>query len=733
MDKKNYNLEIFFESQKKSFVILSKNKITFDEVKQRTMREFRISKEFEKDMRFTIKIKNRPITILNDIQILKNFEEMSKNNYYLKIIFNINNNNYIYHSSKAPIVKFNPKMRPHTVNYFSIISNIKNNNNHESVNIDKDMENRYKDEIKKLKEEIEKLKTEKSSNNKAEIDIRKFDEKYRDLSNKNNILEQKITELENENKTLKIGVNKNTLTDNLLFENTFENDSMINQIEKIFSKLMVEHDDNIIREINGLKNTVEQIQNDQKNFYNKLRNTDDNFELLQDDKKIIIRNNDDIVDNIKIKDKNKIKKVNNLDNIDDNFDDLDNIADIIINDKEENKNNIQNIQNSNSKDKEKLNINELNTNNSKNIKRNINFYDEDEKNSKSFHSSRSKLKIIKKPEKEKKNIIKEIKNNFLEINNINENNKIISKKILNNKDSEKIYSKYTAPPKNKIDKKMKKIKNQKGVFNYSNINKDVTDEEFINIEDSSSEINSDTKKLQSDNHVNSGNSHKNIFLKNEEKKKNTLNNLNKFFFNEKMSTPTGIYAPDKKDNDKNSVKKEPNITPTGNVNSTKEKIENYFFNIFQNIFFYGINGYMNMLKISDKLLKKLKDGVMKFRLNIPDIKDYCIKYISYSIIPIVNDSSTKEYQRKIIKSKITTVLEALRIDKKYFDKEYKEYSDEKNADDRSFNGINVTHSKINEFRKMYELKEKDYSDEQIIKALIRYRGNRELAFQYLFY
>ena len=143
MDKKNYNLEIFFESQKKSFVILSKNKITFDEVKQRTMREFRISKEFEKDMRFTIKIKNRPITILNDIQILKNFEEMSKNNYYLKIIFNINNNNYIYHSSKAPIVKFNPKMRPHTVNYFSIISNIKNNNN-ESVNIDKDMENRYK-------------------------------------------------------------------------------------------------------------------------------------------------------------------------------------------------------------------------------------------------------------------------------------------------------------------------------------------------------------------------------------------------------------------------------------------------------------------------------------------------------------------------------------------------------------------------------------------------------------
>ena len=118
MDKKNYNLEIFFESQKKIFVILSKNKITFDEVKQRTMREFIITKEYEKDMIFTIKINNRQITILNDVQILKYFEEMSKNNFYLKIIFNINNNNYMHHSSKTTYSKYNPKMRTHMVYYF---------------------------------------------------------------------------------------------------------------------------------------------------------------------------------------------------------------------------------------------------------------------------------------------------------------------------------------------------------------------------------------------------------------------------------------------------------------------------------------------------------------------------------------------------------------------------------------------------------------------------------------
>ena len=737
MDKKNYNLEIFFESQKKSFVILSKNKITFDEVKQRTMREFRIPKEYEKDMRFTITIKNRHITLLNDIQILNNFEEMSKNNFYLKIFFNINNNNYVYHSSKVPTIKYNPKMRIHTANNFSILSDNKNNKNNESLNIDKDMENKYKEEIKKLKEEIEKLKNEKATTSKPEIDIRKFDEKYRDLSNKNNILEQKITELENENKTLKIGANKNNITDNLLFDNPLENDPMIKEIEKIFSKLIGEHDDNIVREITGLKNAVQNIQKEQKNFYDRFKNIDDNFELLKEDIKINnIENGDDIEGNIKTKEIIRInkEKIDNKDNnIEDNFDNLDNIQDNIIDDKEDNKDN--NIQNSDNKNKEMLEINQLNSDNSKNIKRNINFYDEEENNSKSFNSSKSKIKIVKKPEEGQKNIniIKEIKNSFLENNNII-NKKIIAKKASSNVN--KNYSKYTAPPHKKVAQKLKKIKNQKNEFNYSNENKDILDEGFKNYE-SSSEMNSDTKKLQNVDRVNMNNSHKNIMEKIDGKKKST--NLNKFIFNEKTSTPSGLYSLQKNDKDKDensSKKKEINITPTGKSNTIKENIENYFINIFQNIFFYGNNGYLNMLKISDKLLKKIKDGVAKYRMNIGEVKDYCIKYISYSIIPIVNDSDTKEYQRKIIKSKINTVLEALRIDRKYFDKDYIEFSDEKkenNSNDRSFNGVNITHNKINEFRKLYELKEKDYPDEQIIKALIRYRGNRELAFQYLFY
>ena len=445
MNKKNYNLEIFFESQKKSFVILSKNKITFDEVKQKTIREFRIPKEYEKDMRFTIKIRNRPITILNDAQILNNFEEMSKNNYYLKINFNINNNNfnnnYIYQSSKSPINKYNQKMRPNTVNAFSIISNKIND---KKENEDKNNENKYKEEIKKLKEEIEKLKSEKS--NKGEFDIRKFDEKYRDLSNKNNILEQKITELENENKTLKTGINKNTVfTDNLLFENTFENDSMIKEIEKIVSKLISEQNENIIKEINGLKNSVEIIQKEQKNFYGKFKALDENSEFFKPDKAIDIIQNDEGEKNINDKDEEKInlnnndkitnknnskknKTINNI-NSDDNFEDLDNIADIIMNDKEEdNKNtNVQNSNSNNNKEEEKeQNSKEQNSNNSKDVKRNINFYEEDEKNS----SQNRFTKIVK----DKKNLIKEIKDSFLENNNnIIINNKNNLKIDINNK------------------------------------------------------------------------------------------------------------------------------------------------------------------------------------------------------------------------------------------------------------------------------------------------------------
>ena len=80
MEKKNYNLEIFFESQKKSFVILSRNKISFEDIKIKTMREFNISKEFEKDMKFSILSNDKIIIIQNDSQILKNLEEIYKNN-----------------------------------------------------------------------------------------------------------------------------------------------------------------------------------------------------------------------------------------------------------------------------------------------------------------------------------------------------------------------------------------------------------------------------------------------------------------------------------------------------------------------------------------------------------------------------------------------------------------------------------------------------------------------------
>ena len=143
-----------------------------------------------------------------------------------------------------------------------------------------------------------------------------------------------------------------------------------------------------------------------------------------------------------------------------------------------------------------------------------------------------------------------------------------------------------------------------------------------------------------------------------------------------------------------------------------------------------------MLNISEKLIKKIKDGLFTYRNNMKEIKDSSLRYISYTIVPIINDINTKDYQRKILKEKIKKILEYLKIDSNYFEKEYKISKDnknEKNSEERNINKINITYSKIKEFRKDYELNEKDYPDEMLIKALMRYRGNKEMAFQYLFY
>ena len=760
MEKNNYKIEIFFESQRKSFVISSRSRISFDEIKQKTIREYNISKEFEKDMRFTVSINNRPITITNDMQIMKNLEETSKNNYHLKIIFNINNKNYIYIPKKFISIKIN-KFKPHNVDNFNIISN-----NENKPNENENDENKYKDEIKKLKEELDKLKNEKTT--KGEFDIRKFDEKYRDLNNKNNILEQKITELEYENKTLKVGKHKSIFGGEQSFDNTLDSDYLLKEIEKCVSKLMADHENNINKEILELKGTVNTILNEQRALTDKVNNLSDLYtiggyydtpggENINDYNKNE-KKNDNINDN---KDANKEeinlnKKIENINDNKDNYND-DNNIDIIknneninytdsfnngnnINDDNNNKfsdendnfgneiNNLKEIgekEGKNDEGKKKI----LNKMRNKKIKKNMAFYlsEEDEKNSKSFN--------LIKDENEPKNFIKEIKNNFLENNNNINANKMktisndieqIKKKLNKKKTDKKFYTKYTAPNK-KINSEKMRIKNQKHIL--CSLKPELYEDELMNYE-SSSEIYSEIKKTKNSK-INSSNSQKNFILKKEKK-------TNKFLItpNNNITPTPNDYCPSLR-NKRNSFssKKEIFITPSYRATTVKENIENFFITVFQSIFFYGNNGYVNMLNISDKLINKLKEGLRLYRNNLKDIKEVCIKYISFSIIPIVNDISTKEYQRKIIKSKIRTVSEILRIERNYFDKEYKEINEDKREkilDDKNINDINITHAKINEFRKLYDLKEKDYPDELIIKALIRYRGNRELAFQSIF-
>ena len=763
MEKKNYNIEIFFESQKKSFVILSKNKITLEEVKSRTIKEFNIPSEYEKDMRFSVMINNRLITLLNDYQIMKNFEEISKGNFYLKINFNINNNNYIYQSpSSSSIMKLKNKNKKQNIEKkeeFSIISKMPNNSG----------DNKYIEEIIKLKDEIEKLKNENT--NKTEFDIRKFDEKYRDLSNKNNDLEQKISLLENENKALKMKQSKNFFdddnTDVINHNNDNDNyndNTLIKKIEKIFTKLINEHDNNIRKEISDMKNKMDAILNKQKDLFNykkvnKMQN-DNNFELLNDnnDNNEIVKNiteqkgeekdnniNNNIVDILEESNENNmINKINkdkvnsfiNFKNDNNNSDDLKNLENISEN-RTENNITIKNITDFNIENKK-----EDNTYLNPKVKRNINFYEEEEENQKSSKSFDISDKTKKKLEPKEQNTFKDIKNNFLE------NNKNIEKYFLDKtgKNNMQKYTKYVMPNNLKIPEKIKiKPKRQSLIYNNSNPNnnfnisnrkqQNLSDEDLINYE-SCSEFNTEIRHIKNKNK----NDH-NPLLKKE--KIRNINKVNNYHINDKMHTPTPsseYTITDKKKKNYNNQNKYYESFTTPNVKGfkIKEDIETYFINVFQSIFFYGNNGYVNMLNISDKLIKKLKEGLVLYRNNINEVKDSTLKYISYSIVPIINDINTKEYQRKILKEKIKKVLEYMKIDTNYFEKEYKiikneKNKSEKNSEERNIKGINITHSKINEFRKDYELKEKDYPDELLIKALIRYRGNKEMAFQYLFY
>ena len=740
--EKNFNLEIFFISQMKSLVISTKNKISFDEIKKKVIKEFNIPKENEKDFKFTILVNNQQVTILNDAQIMKNLVEMSKNNYYLKLNFDINNENYKQFNSRKDFIK-NNRIKPHYANSFYLSSKNKIYLN--------DEENKYEEEIKKLKEELEDLKSEKTI--KGDFDLRKFDEKYRDLNNKNNDLNQKIIELENENKILKNKIpknnNDNNTTENILFENnTVDNDYIINEIEKCIGKLIGEHDNNIIKEINNIKVTLNNILDEQKVLTDKINNIDmgnnkikniekdtyfevtkgysdnenNNNSNINNDKdnndnkknnekiKIIINNSINNINNDNLNEDNNNEKVNennNKDNINDNkFDILDNLE------------YIDDHINSNIEHKEDDEKNDILINTAQIIKRNNSYFnEEDEKTSKSFKTIKNKNKS--------KNIIKELKNKFFEKKEkINENN--ISNTNLNfKKINKKYFTKYSSIQKKLMPDKIN-IENKKQDFNINDIRHNFSGEEFINY-DSSSEIYSDIKK---------NNRIKAHFLNKISKKKNKFNSRDKYTPNE--TTPCRNYKMEKRGkNYSYKRKKENSVTPNNNkVNNIKENIENYYIKVFQNIFFYEINGYVNILNISDKLINKLKEGIRKYPHNLSDIKDVCIRYISYSILPIVNDPNTKEYQRKMIKSKISTVLKTLRIERNYFDKEYKDINNDKKekSDDKNMNlDVNVTHAKINEFRKFYDLNEKDYPDELIIKALIRYRGNREMAFQYIFY
>ena len=145
-----------------------------------------------------------------------------------------------------------------------------------------------------------------------------------------------------------------------------------------------------------------------------------------------------------------------------------------------------------------------------------------------------------------------------------------------------------------------KTKKQTLIYNNSNINntnsnrkqQSLSDEDLINYE-SCSEFNSEIRNIKNKNKSD------NNRLSKKEKIRN-INKVNNYNFSDKIHTPTpsndNTITDKKKYNHFNQNKiYESFTTPNVKGFKIKEDIETYFINVFQSIFFYGNNGYVNML------------------------------------------------------------------------------------------------------------------------------------------
>ena len=255
-------IEIFYKDTKCE--ISSKNKITLEDMQNKSIEDFKITKENKNFLRFCHKDKEKKIKFLeNDDDIMKNVEEVGPNNYLLKTELIFDKYKYKYELYKIVsrdkidslqteykiLKKENKDLDNKIKNNENIINQLKADNDNlnkkiiETENILKEQIDTLKSENEKLKKEINNIKNKnllksfneneerynklKEENNNLNKIINEYKNKYEELEKKNSILQGTIEKMNQSLININEGIDsqKNDINNNLktFIDTTIEN------------------------------------------------------------------------------------------------------------------------------------------------------------------------------------------------------------------------------------------------------------------------------------------------------------------------------------------------------------------------------------------------------------------------------------------------------------------------------------------------------------------------------
>lgn len=545
--------------------------------------------------------------------------------------------------------------------------------------------------------ELEKILSQEKTNEEEEIELSNYDKEIQEQ-------QKEIESLEKEINLLKQNNNISYITNNEI-NNNFKNilQKKLNyEIELKLNNFLDEYDNNIKGKINQMEENIkkESVKNINEQFNIVLKEIKQNNTKFEDD---CIKKQTKIIENINLVNQKLNININNIEEKD-----LKDLKDSI---------------NSLSKKSSKI------IDDSNNSKKNLNQYNEDINNNISlknsseieYYESDSNKKVNKFINVEKKDNQKRMKGegNNLKSNlfkssgsNSNKQNKVYQNELNNGRNNlinnNKRVNNFQPNLIKKDSNKLNNIHNVKG----DNNNEDLYEDTDIKDED---DDNSNNNNIQdSINYFNKSKAENNAG-----RTKNFKANK-KYFDTQKTKNPIII-----QNNNISSLNLEKNANSTNDVKNLvplAQKIDipinkqkgRRAFNSVQKVFFLdNQQKHINFTKIDDKEKEEIRKEILAEVKEKKELfKNYCKFYIEENILKLFQKLDLNDNQREILKYKIQTILECIGEDKDLYKKDYHpEVYNNTEIDERK------SKEAVKKFRKEFEIKEEDYSDEGLIPRL----------------